>query len=148
MEGWGQGQGGGLQINRFERVHVRSHGDPSPHPVDRLTDTPPKTLPCRNPFWAVTNQDTFQCTKMFTRFYYCPPMGLHQKAITEGHFQPEGHNRRFSVTGLLVESGLLLWPSGVHPPTPYTPPPILTSSRGHRSRWYVSYCNAFLFHYH
>ena len=46
-------------------------------------------------------------------------MGVHQKAITEGHFQPEGHNRRFSVTGLLVESGLLLCPAGVPPrPTP------------------------------
>ena len=56
---------------------------------------------------------------------------IYQKAITEGHFQPEDHNRRLLSMGggrgsvwhflkkvtfwycLLVESGLLLWPSSV-----------------------------------
>ena len=38
--------------------------------------------------------------------------GVYQKTLTEGHFQPEGQYQK-------VESGLLLWPSGVpHPPPP------------------------------
>ena len=54
---------------------------------------------------------------------------VHQKAITEGHFQPEGQYQKVTFSrmspprlkvafcyGLLAESGLLLWPSGVSSP--------------------------------
>ena len=45
--------------------------------------------------------------------------------------------------GLLVESGLLLWPSGMafHPPSPEADSGIRSMSG-----WYASYWNAFLLH--